>query len=206
MMEKTAVVYVVDDDEAVRKSLAWLLDSIQQDNRTFADAQAFLDACDPERPGCVVLDVRMPGIGGMELQRIMNERGWPLPIIVITGHGDVPLAVQAMKEGAVDFITKPFSDQLLLDRINEAIRHSRDRLAVRHKVRGIGSRIASLTPRERAVLDLIVEGKTSKRIAEELLMGAKTVETHRANLMTKMQAESVADLVNQVAYYRHHRS
>jgi len=191
-------VFVVDDDEAVRRSLEALVKSVGLNVETFASGQEFLAAYNPDRPGCLVLDIRMPGMSGTELQESLRQRGCILPIIIITGHGDVPIAVHAMKHGAVDFIEKPFSKQLLLDRIHEAItRDERARTQSGRQAR-IQSRLATLTPRERQVLNLVAEGKPNKRIAAELGVSKKTVEVHRSHVMRKMQAGSLAEVVEQV--------
>jgi FixJ family two-component response regulator len=191
-------VCVVDDDEAVARSLRALLESVGLAVETFATAQAFLDRADTARAGCLVLDVRMPGMSGLDLQEAMGARGQTIPIVFITGHGDVRMAVRAVKAGAVDFIEKPFRDQDLRDAIQNAladdvVRHSSgDERAV------VVARIKSLTPREREVMELVVEGKASKVIARLLGISAKTVEFHRARVMDKMQAHSALDLVRTV--------
>jgi len=191
-------VCVVDDDEAVARSLRALLESVGLAVETFATAQAFLDRADTARAGCLVLDVRMPGMSGLDLQEAMAARGQTIPIVFITGHGDVRMAVRAVKAGAVDFIEKPFRDQDLLDAIQKALaddvvrRSSGDELAV------VVARIKSLTPREREVMELVVEGKASKVIARLLGISAKTVEFTRARVMDKMQAHSALDLVRTV--------
>lgn len=191
-------VFVVDDDAAVRDSLKLLLKSVGQAVETFASAQEFLDAYKDDRPGCLVLDIRMPGMSGLELQEKLNERRSILPVIFITGHGDVPMAVEAMQAGAVDFIQKPFRDQDLLDRINQAVERdtaNRADLAERNAIR---RRLGTLTPREREVMDLVVRGKANKVIAGDLNLSQRTVEIHRARVMEKMQASSLAHLVRMV--------
>ncbi len=195
MCAEAATVFVVDDDQAVRDSLQWLIQSVGLRVETFSDALTFLDQADPSRPGCVVLDVRLPGISGLEVQEQLAERGLDWPIIVITGHGDVPMAVRAMKSGALDFIEKPFSDQVLLDQVQRAIELDTRRRSERAETDGITQRINTLTPREREVLDLVVAGKVTKQIARELNLADKTVEAHRARVMEKMRAESIAHLV-----------
>jgi FixJ family two-component response regulator len=194
----TPTVFIVDDDEAVRRSLEALVRSVGLNVESFSSGQDFLISFDPDRPGCLVLDIRMPGMSGTELQETLRHRGSPLPIIIITGHGDVPIAVHAMKNGAVDFIEKPFSKQLLLDRIHDAILRDaklRDVQTKRHKIQ---ERLSTLTPRERQVLDLVAAGKPNKRIAAELGVSKKTVEVHRSHVMRKMQAGSLAEVVEQV--------
>jgi two-component system response regulator FixJ len=196
--EQKPTVFVVDDDAAVRDSLRLLLKSVGLPVEVFESAQDFLDADRDDRPGCLVLDIRMPGMSGLELQVKLNERHSILPIIFITGHGDVPMAVEAMQAGAVDFIQKPFRDQDLLDRINQALEKdagSRRMLAERNMIR---KRLESLTPREREVLDLVVAGKANKVIAGDLNLSQRTVEIHRARVMEKMEAHSLAHLVRMV--------
>jgi FixJ family two-component response regulator len=189
------VVFVVDDDPAMRDSLRWLIESTGLQVETFADARTFLARIRPELPGCLVLDVRMPDMSGLDLQSELARRGIGLPTIVVTGHAEVPMAVRAVKAGAIDFIEKPFSDQLLLDRVRQGIemdRHERDGRARRAEVL---RRMSLLTQREREVLDLVVAGRANKEIAAELHLSPKTVEVHRAHVMEKMQASSVAELV-----------
>jgi FixJ family two-component response regulator len=198
MKEKTPCVIVVDDDDAVRLSLKMLLKSVGQQAEAYASAQDFLDAFDPEQPGCLVLDIRMPGMSGLELQERLNQMHAITPIVFVTGHGDVPMAVEAMQNGAVDFIQKPFRDQDLLDRVNQAIekdRENRRSLLARDEIR---RRIGLLTPREREVLDLVTKGKANKVVAGDLNVSQRTVEIHRARVMEKMQASSLAHLVRMV--------
>lgn len=188
-------VFVVDDDAAVRQSLEWLVGSVGLRTQTYESAQAFLDAYDRERPGCLVLDVRMPGMSGLELQERLAAEGVTLPVIVVSGYADVPTAVRVMKQGAVDFIEKPFSDQAMLDRIQASIeRDQKARQAQAERARARGSR-DSLTRREAEVMALVIVGKSNKEIARDLAISPKTVEVHRANVMKKMQADSLADLV-----------
>ncbi len=198
MRETTGTVFVVDDDPAVRDSLALLVRSIDLPVETYASGREFLDTYDPTRFGCVVLDVRMPGISGIELQERLIAQGSTLPIIFITGHGDVAMAVRAVKAGALDFIEKPFNDQDLLDKIHEALDsdfEARRHLEEQHLIE---ARIASLTARERQVMELVVDGAPNKRIARKLEISQRTVEIHRANVMRKMQADSLAQLVRAV--------
>ncbi len=188
-------VFIVDDDPGVRDSITELVESVGLRAESHASGQAFLDAFRPERPGCLVLDVRMAGMSGLVLQEKLGELGLRIPVIVITGHGDVPLAVRAMKAGAVDFIQKPYRDQLLLDSINNAL--SLD-AAARESSAGkedVDAGIASLTEREREVLDKLLEGGASKEIARELGISPRTVETHRQNLLRKLAAGSVKELI-----------
>ena len=197
MKDKPATVFVVDDDEAVRTSLR-LLKSVGLPVETFESGTAFLDQYDGNRAGCLVLDIRMPGMSGLDLQQALNERHSILPIVFITGHGDVPMAVEAMQAGAVDFIQKPFRDQDLIDRINKGLNKDgemREALRARDDIR---LRIGELTPREREVLDLVTAGKANKVIAGDLNVSQRTVEIHRARVMEKMNANSLAHLVRMV--------
>jgi two-component system response regulator FixJ len=197
-MATDAVVHLIDDDEGVRQSVAFLLTTSGFAVRVYESAIAFLDALASVQPGCVVTDVRMPGMDGLALQRELKTREIALPVIVMTGHGDVPLAVEAMKAGAVDFIEKPFSDDTLLAAIRLAIdRHAKDARRG-EEVAAIKGKLAGLSPREREVLDGLIAGLPNKTIAYDLKISARTVEVHRANLMTRMGAGSVADLVRMV--------
>jgi len=198
MKEKPATVFVVDDDEAVRTSLRLLLKSVGLPVETFASAQEFLDQFDPDRAGCLVLDIRMPGISGLELQQHLNDRHSIMPIVFITGHGDVPMAVEAMQAGAVDFIQKPFRDQDLIDRINRALEKDREMRSELRERDEIRRRMSQLTPREREVLELVTQGKANKVIAGDLNVSQRTVEIHRARVMEKMGANSLAHLVRMV--------
>ncbi|HXQ64596.1 MAG TPA: response regulator FixJ [Steroidobacteraceae bacterium] len=198
MKEKPATVFVVDDDDAVRTSLRLLLKSVGLPVETFGSAQEFLDAFDAERAGCLVLDIRMPGMSGLELQQRLNEIHAIIPIVFITGHGDVPMAVEAMQHGAVDFIQKPFRDQDLIDRINQALEKDRDNRAGLKERDAIRRRMQQLTPREREVLNLVTQGKANKVIAGDLNVSQRTVEIHRARVMEKMGASSLAYLVRMV--------
>lgn len=193
-----ATVFVVDDDEAVRDSLALLLRSVELAVATFSSANEFLDSYDPAAPGCLILDVRLPGMSGLELQQRLADDGADLPIVFITGHGDVPMAVRAMRRGAVDFLQKPFSDQELLDRVQQALAEQSQRRQQSESKAEIAQRIGSLTPREHEVMELIVEGLANKVIANRLGTSQRTVEVHRASVMRKMQADSVARLVHLV--------
>jgi two-component system response regulator FixJ len=189
------IVYVVDDDDGMRRALSLLLSTVGYETAAFARPSEFLAHLRPDDPGCLVLDIRMPEISGLKVQQQLNRMGCMLPIIFITGHGDVPMAVQAMKAGAFEFIQKPFRDQDLLDKINDALRHdagNRKGLARRTEVL---NRLESLTPRERQVMDLVVDGGANKVIAIDLGLSERTVEIHRAKVMEKMSARSVAHLV-----------
>jgi FixJ family two-component response regulator len=195
MKDLPQIVYVVDDDDAVRDSLRLLLKSAGLDCQVHSAAQEFLAACDPAQPGCLVLDVRMPGMSGLEMQQELNLRGATLPVIFITGHGDIPMAVEAMQHGAFDFLQKPFRDQELLDRVQRAlVRDAENRVRLRHTDR-IKERLATLSPREREVLDLVTQGKANKMVAGDLGVSQRTVEIHRAHVMQKMEAGSLAELV-----------
>ncbi|MFO1375746.1 MAG: response regulator transcription factor [Steroidobacteraceae bacterium] len=198
MKDKPAAVFVVDDDEGVRTSLRLLIRSIGLPVETFDSAQEFLAQFDPERPGCLVLDIRMPGMSGLELQQKLNERHAITPIVFITGHGDVPMAVEAMQAGAIDFVQKPFRDQDLIDRINRALEKDRTNRAALRERDAIRQRIAELTPREREVLELVTKGRANKVIAGDLSVSQRTVEIHRARVMEKMGASSLAHLVRMV--------
>mgnify|MGYP001813213370 CR=1 FL=1 len=188
-------VFIVDDDPSIRFAMQALMDSVNLPHEIFASADEFLEKVTDQRPGCLVLDIRMPGLGGLELQQELLGRGNTVPIIFITGHGDVPMAVEAMQKGAVDFIQKPFRDQDLLDRIREALTTDKERREEQQKHAEVAERLARLTNREREVFDLVVTGKPNKVIAYELGVSQRTVEIHRARVMEKMQARSLADLV-----------
>jgi FixJ family two-component response regulator len=194
----TPLVYVVDDDDAVRDSLLLLLRSIGIIGRAFATAGDFLDAYDPKQHSCLVTDIRMPGMSGLDLQRELKDRGAPIPVILITGHGDVPMAVDAMKEGALDFIEKPFRDQDLLDRVQQALTWDEEHRSKNLEALSIQERIATLTPRETEVMELVVQGCANKVIAQDLGVSQRTVEIHRARVMDKMGMRSLAALVRAV--------
>lgn len=188
-------VFIVDDDQAVARSLRWLIESVRLKVETFPSAQAFLDGYDVTSSGCLVLDVRMPGMSGLDLQEILVAQRIHVPIIFITGHGDVQMAVRAVQAGAFDFVEKPFNDQDLLDRIQKAIARDADQRTKDAQRAQLRALFASLTPREREVLDLVVEGMSNKAIANSLGLSAKTVEVHRAKVMDKLHARSISDLV-----------
>lgn len=187
-------IFVVDDDEAMRHSLAFLLKSLGVAVECYPSAEAFLAGRRPGRPGCVVLDVRMPGMNGLELQAMLNRGGETLGIVFLSGHGDIPMAVQAMADGAVHFLEKPCNDQVLLDQVTRALAHSTQACGRAAAAAEIHRRVASLTQREKDVMALVVQGKPNKVIAFELDISIKTVEVHRAHVMEKMHADSVADL------------
>lgn len=192
------LVYIVDDDEALRDSLIWLLDSTGLKAQAFDSAEAFLAAYSPKMCGCLVLDIRMPGMSGLELHEKLNAMHSTLPIIFITGHGDVPMAVSALKKGAVDFIEKPFNDQEMVSLIRGALLEDLKNHEVRLIEADAQRRIEALTPREREVLELIVAGRLNKQIADDLGISIKTVEVHRARVMEKMGVNSLAELVQHV--------
>jgi RNA polymerase sigma factor (sigma-70 family) len=194
-MNQDMTVFIVDDDQAMRSSLQWLIESVGMKVETYESAQAFLDAHYPGRAGCLLLDVRMPGMSGLELQQYLVRREIRLPVIIITGHGDVSMAVKAMKAGAVDFIEKPFDDEELLNSIRSAVQHDEKRRALRAQRADIAARMAELTPREHEVMAMVTDGKSNKEIAAALGVSAKTVEVHRARVMDKMRADSLAELV-----------
>lgn len=194
-MTEKPTVFVVDDDQPARESLRWLLESVGHQVHCHASAQEFLDTFDGNTPGCLVLDIRMPGISGLELLNHLSDRQWCLPVIIVTGHGDVPMAVRAMKCGAVDFLQKPYNDQHLLDRIQQALELCRERRRSHDELSKIRGSYQQLTPREREVATLVVAGKANKVIAIDLGLSPKTIEVHRANVMLKMQANSLSELV-----------
>jgi len=191
------IVFVIDDDDSVRRSLERLLRSVDLDVETFASAQDFLRKPMPDRPACVVLDLRLPGPSGLELQESLIRSGHDVPIVFISGHADVPSSVRAIKAGAVDFLQKPFSDQALLDIIHGALLRDRDARRDRAEIADIRLRFDTLTPRERDVLRLVIQGRLNKQIAGDLGISLKTVKVHRGRVMAKMEVRSVAELVRQ---------
>ena len=194
MSDINSTVFVVDDDPLICQGITWLLESVHLKVETFADAPTFLKHFDPNRFGCLLIDVRMPGMSGLELQQQLNTLNNPIPIIMITGHGDVPMAVRAMQAGAKDFILKPFNDQVLLEKIQALLAEDRKRIQA-EPLQLINKRYATLTARERQVMNLIVAGKLNKQIAVELKISMSTVELHRAHVMQKMQVRTLADLI-----------
>jgi FixJ family two-component response regulator len=194
----TPLIYLVDDDEAVRDSLGMLFKSIGLQHESYASALDFLQHYDPARHACLVADIRMPGLSGLELQQRLNDEGAEIPIIFITGHGDVPMAVTAMKSGAADFIQKPFRDQDLIDRIHKGLDRDRERRVTRAEEDEIRARIALLTPRETEVMQRVVRGQANKVIAMDLGVSQRTVELHRARVMRKLKMRSLAELVHAV--------
>lgn len=195
MASADALVYVVDDDPAVLDAIRLLLRSVGLPSQTFESAAAFLDAFDREQHGCLVLDVRMPTMSGIDLQEKLQEMGSTIPIVFVTAHGDIPMAVQAVKAGALDFIPKPFRDQDLLDRVQQAIAIDTRQRRAREGTLSLSARYDALSPREREVLELVVAGKANKVIAADLGISQRTVEIHRARVMQKMGADSLPDLV-----------
>lgn len=191
----TQTVFIVDDDQAIRFAMGQLMQSVGLKYELFDSGTEFLEKVPQDRPGCLILDVRMPGLGGLELQEVLADRGSTLPIIFITGHGDVPMAVDAMRKGAVDFIQKPFRDQELLDCVASAMQTDKTRRSDLERIASVTARLQKLTKREREVLDLVVTGKPNKIVAYELGVSQRTIEIHRARVMEKMQARSLAELV-----------
>jgi RNA polymerase sigma factor (sigma-70 family) len=195
MSERGGLILIVDDDAAVRRSLEDLIGSVGLEVEGFASAQEFLRRKRPDVPSCLILDVRLPGLSGLDLQKGMMEAAMEIPIIFITGHGDIPMTVRAMKAGAVEFLTKPFRDQDLLDAIQQALERDRKAREKRVAIEALRRRVDSLTPRERDVLDLVVTGLLNKQIARELGTSEATVKIHRHRMMEKMGANSLAELV-----------
>jgi two-component system response regulator FixJ len=197
-MTRPATVHVVDDDDAVRSSLRLLLKSVGLPTVAHASAHEFLAAWDADQPGCLVLDVRMPGTSGIELQAELNQRGAIIPVIFISGHGDIPMAVEAIQHGAFDFLQKPFRDQDLIDRVQRALASDADHRQLLQQRETLRQRYDSLTPREQEVLQLVTQGKANKVMAGDLGVSQRTVEIHRARVMEKMGAQSLAQLVRMV--------
>ena len=193
--QSLGVVYVVDDDEAVRDSLQWLLEGVNYSVQAYDSAEAFLAAFDPQALACLILDVRMPGMSGLQLQEELAQRKAELPIVFITGHGDVPMAVSTMKRGAVDFIEKPFDQAELKALVEKMLAQARESAAQRERARMNQALLGKLTAREQQVLERIVAGRLNKQIADDLGISIKTVEAHRANIMDKLKANTVADLM-----------
>jgi len=188
-------VHVVDDDEAFRDSLVWLIEAADHRVRAHASAEDFLAACRPDMAGCLIVDVRMPGLSGLELNDRLHEMGIDLPTIVVTGHGDVPMAVEAFRKGAVDFVEKPLDDAYVLSRIDLCLARDRERRRLEGRNRTLEARLATLSAREREVMDCVVAGKLNKQIADILDISIKTVEVHRSRVMEKMRVTTVAELV-----------
>lgn len=192
------IVYIVDDDQAMVESLSWIIESVGLRAKAYTRAQDFLDDYAADQHGCLLLDVRMPGMSGPELQAKLNSIGATMPIIFISGHGDVPLAVRVMKAGAIDFLTKPFNDQVLIESINKALREDKANREKQQESAQAEAKFALLSPREIQVLQGIVAGKQNKVISSELNISLKTVEAHRASVMKKMSVKSVPELVKLV--------
>lgn len=195
----TPIVSVIDDEPDIRDALGMLLRSVGHDVKTYESAQTYWDSFDPETSGCLVLDVRMPGLSGIELQARLNDLEYHPPIIMISGHGEIPMAVSAIKDGAIDFLQKPFSDQLLLDRVQQAIQKDEAQRVKLEAVKEIKISYEKLTAREREVMEAITQGKLNKVIAYELDVSTRTVEIHRARVMEKMGVRSVSSLTRKVA-------
>ena len=192
---ESSLVYVVDDDPAIRDSLQHLLESVGLRALGFADVETFLTAYQPDRPGCLLLDIRIPGCNNLTSQQLLRERDIDIPVIIVTGHGDVAMAVTAMKQGALDFIEKPFNDQMLLDCVHNALAEDRVRRCTRAQRQQLLERFGTLTPREQDVLHQVVEGLSNREIADLLHLSRKTVEVHRAKVLQKMEAETLSQLI-----------
>lgn len=201
-MKKPETVFIVDDEEEIRESLKMLIESVGLKVETYDSAHAYLDCFDPTRAGCLVLDIRMKGMSGLTLQDTLNKKPLHPPIIMITGHGDVPMAVRAVKAGACDFLEKPFNEQRLLDSIHLAIEQDATRRGKVSQLAEIQQRVDRLTNREREVMELIVAGVLNKNIAFELNISQSTVETHRAKVMEKMRAKTLSDLMRMIILLR----
>jgi len=194
-IRRQAMVYVVDDDEDVRRAVSLVLHIDGWSCATFGDAESFLDDFGADQPGCLILDVRLPGASGLELQAALGQKHCSIPIIFITGHGDVPMSVRAIKAGAVDFLEKPFRNDLLLDRVEEAVQEDLQHRARQERKQSIVLAYDTLTPREREIMEAVVRGRSNKQIAAALQLSHRTVEIHRARVMEKMGATSLPDLV-----------
>ena len=195
-MSQEPTVFLVDDDATVRDALGLFLEASDLVVRAYASAQEFLRHYQPDWPGCMVLDIRMPGMTGLELQKVLKRRRIEIPIIFLTGHGDIPMSVKALKAGAVDFIEKPFKDAVLLDRIREAIAIDVHRRRIAAQKMQITHRLAQLTCREKQVLVYVISGLSNKEIAKKLHVSHRTIDVHRARIMTKMEASSLPELIN----------
>lgn len=201
-MNAEPIIFVVDDDSDMRRSLSWLLESIGLPVRTFDSAEAFLEAGVEQEPGCLLLDVRMPGMGGIRLLDTLKARQSPLPVIMLTGHGEIPMAVQTMKSGAFDFLEKPSSHQAILDCVQAALVRDRENRQRGADHDGLTRLLGQLTPREREILDHLVDGLSSRGIAERLVISERTVDKHRQRLIEKLQARSAIQMVRMVLEHR----
>jgi len=202
-MTALPTIFIIDDDPDMCKSLAWLLESVQLPIEIYHSGTAYLEVHDSNRRGCLLIDMRMPGMSGLQLLEQLNARQNPIPVIIISAHGDIPLAVRAMKSGAVDFISKPFNEQLLIERIQELIERDMHRHPYINQASLYTRRFESLTPREREIMEQVVMGKMNKQIAYVLGISMKTVEQHRAKLMEKMQVGSLAELIKIYWFFEH---
>jgi len=198
----TPCAYLVDDDEAIRDSLSWLLQSRNIDCLTYPSAESFLDAWTPALAGCILLDIRMDGMSGPELFNLLRERGSLLPVIFLTGHGDVPMAVSALKNGAFDFVEKPCNDNELVNRVIEALKLDENQRAAASSADSVNARLDKLTTRERQVMELVLAGKLNKVIADDLQISMRTVEVHRSNLLDKMGVRTAVELAQILASKR----
>jgi len=190
------LIYVIDDEEDIRESLTCLIESVHYQVKTFSDAQEFLEQLGEETPSCIISDVRMPGLSGLELQNILNTKNCSTPLIFISAHGDVPMAVKGIQHGAIDFLTKPVNSQVLLDAINNAVSINMERQKKDKSKTAIMQCFNQLTPREKEVMKLMVDGKLTKQIAAELGISSNTVDLHRAKVVKKMQVKNIVELVN----------
>ncbi|NGO08074.1 response regulator transcription factor [Streptomyces sp. HC44] len=190
-----SVVYIVDDDQELCRSLAWLLESVRIRSLCFTDVTSFLESYDPQQPACMVLDVRMPEVGGFQLQEILNRAGSAIPVIFVSAHGDIRMSVRALQNGAVDFLEKPYDPQHMLDVVQQALRTAQERFARTARQQALQARLVSLSPRELEVLRLVIDGVPSKTIATRLGISTKTVDVHRTRIREKAGAESMATLV-----------
>lgn len=194
-MRPKAIVHIVDDDKAIRDSLGMLMKSVGFEARAYDSAESFLNEADLYAPGCLIADIRMQGMSGLELQQLLNNKDIKMPVIIITGHGDVPMAVQAMHAGAIDFLEKPYDNELLVTRIKQCLSEVTESQDTLRFVAEAKARLSRLTPRERQVMNLLVTGKHNKVIAQELSISVRTAEAHRAKVMKKLRAESLSDIV-----------
>jgi FixJ family two-component response regulator len=198
MSTNTPVVYIVDDDEAVRTSLAWLLNSVNIQTECFDGPQAFLQSVDINKPSCLILDVRMPEISGFQLQEKLNALSADIPVIFVSGHGDIPMSVRALQNGAVDFFEKPYNSQLILERIQRTLKHVVEHQEARLRRQQLHIKLKLLTARERQIMEKVIRGASSKVIARELDISTKTVDVHRASIKEKLGCQSTASLVRDV--------